>query len=188
MFEFLRCSMAGPAAPSRTTLLWDAGGMTTNEDRTARIAELRRHEEELVFESFDNTDAWRLGSLIAQRGLDAGHRIAIDIRRPGLILFRAALPGSTADQEAWIQRKSASAFRFESSTALLGEQFAANGVDPSVDGWLDPTQYSTSGGAFPVRVAGAGVVAVVTVSGLASDDDHQLVVDSIAEYLAAGSR
>ena len=44
-----------------------------------------------------------------------------------------------------------------------------------------------SGGAFPIRVAGAGVVAVITVSGLASDDDHQLVVDAITEYLGAGS-
>lgn len=38
-------------------------------------------------------------------------------------------------------------------------------------------------GSFPVRVRGAGVVAAVTVSGLSSDDDHQLVVDSIREFL-----
>ena len=69
-----------------------------NDDLSARITELQRHEEDLVFPSFDYADAWRLGSLIAERGLAAGHAIGIDIRRPGLILFRAALPGATADR------------------------------------------------------------------------------------------
>lgn len=156
-----------------------------NDTLKTRITELRRHEEDLVFPSFDHTDAWRLGSLIAERGLAAGHAIGIDIRRPGLILFRAALPGATADQEEWIRRKSASAFRFESSTALLHARFSATGADQTLEGSLNPADYSMSGGAFPIRVAGAGVVAVVTVSGLASDDDHQLVVDAITEYLGA---
>lgn len=159
-----------------------------NTDLSARITELQRHEEELVFASFTYADAWRLGSLLAERGLAAGHAIGIDIRRPGLILFRAALPGATADQEEWIRRKSASAFRFESSTALLHARFTAAGADKTLEGSLNPAEYSMSGGAFPIRVFGAGVVAVITVSGLASDDDHQLVVDAITEYLAAGSR
>ena len=153
------------------------------EDLSTRIAELRRHEDELVFGSFDLTDAWLLGSAIVERGRAARHAIAVDIRRPGLILFRAALPGATADQEEWIRRKSASAFRFESSTARLSAEYTARGGDKTLEGSLDRAEYSMSGGAFPVRVAGTGVVAVVTVSGLASDDDHQLVVDSIASYL-----
>ena len=73
-----------------------------NTDLSARITELQRHEEELVFASFTYADAWRLGSLLAERGLAAGHAIGIDIRRPGLILFRAALPGATAYLEEWI--------------------------------------------------------------------------------------
>lgn len=147
------------------------------------IEELERHEERLVLPAFDHRQAWRLGSLLATRALEENHAVAIDIRRPGLVLFRAALPGATADQEHWIRRKSALVLRFEASSALLSRRFAAAGRDPIGGGWLDPEEYTLSGGSFPVRVAGAGVVAAVTVSGLRQDEDHMLVVDGIAALL-----
>ena len=40
-------------------------------------------------------------------------------------------------------------------------------------------RYTLAGGAVPIRVAGAGVVAVATVSGLSSQDDHALVVEGL---------
>lgn len=153
------------------------------EPDSPRLAELRRHEEELVFPSFDHHDAWHLGSLIANRAITGGHAVAIDIRRPNIVLFRCVLPGATADQEEWVRRKSASALRFERSTALLSEEFAAKSFDPTQRGWLAPEDYTLAGGSFPIRVRGTGVVAAVTASGLSSDDDHQLVVDSIRTYL-----
>jgi uncharacterized protein (UPF0303 family) len=148
-----------------------------------RITELQLQEEELVFPGFDHHDAWNLGSLIASQAIAAGHGVAIDIRRHNVVLFRCVLPGATADQEEWIRRKSASTLRFERSTALLSEEFASKDFDPTQGGWLAPEDYTLAGGSFPVRVRGAGVVAAVTVSGLSSDDDHQLVVDSIREFL-----
>jgi len=148
-----------------------------------RLAELRAQEEELVFASFDNHDAWRLGSLIAEHAVASGFGVAIDVRRHNLVLFRCVLPGATADQEEWIRRKSASVLRFEHSTAFLTEQFS--GYDPLGGGWLTPEDYTLAGGSFPIRVRGAGVIGAITVSGLASDEDHQMVVDGIRTYLKA---
>jgi uncharacterized protein (UPF0303 family) len=148
-----------------------------------RIAELRQHEEELVFESFDHHDAWRLGSLIADHAIVEGHGVAIDIRRHNIVLFRCVLPGATSDQEEWVRRKSATTLRFEHSTALLSEEFSAKNYDPTQGGWLSPEDYTLAGGSFPIRVRGADVVAATTVSGLTSDEDHQLVVDGIRNYL-----
>jgi uncharacterized protein (UPF0303 family) len=85
--------------------------------------------------------------------------VGIDVRRPGLILFRAALPGITPDQESWIARKAAV-------------------------GWLN-ADYAVTGGSFPIRVRGVGVVAAATASGLSSMDDHDLVVDGIRAHLAS---
>lgn len=146
-----------------------------------RLAELRQQEEELVFASFDHHDAWRLGSLIANHAIASGFGVAIDIRRHNLVLFRCVLPGSTADQEEWIRRKSAAVLRFEHSTALLTEQFSER--DPLGGGWLAPEDYTLAGGSFPLRVKGAGVIGAVTVSGLSSDEDHQMAVDGIRNYL-----
>ena len=78
---------------------------------TDSIAALERQEQELVFDSFDHADAWRLGSRLTAVAQKAGHPVGIDIRRPGLVLFRAALPGSTPDQETWIVRKAAVVLR-----------------------------------------------------------------------------
>ncbi|SDY60826.1 heme-degrading domain-containing protein [Herbiconiux ginsengi] len=153
---------------------------------TERIAELEAQHEELVFASFDHNDAWRLGSAITAAALTAGHRVAIDIRRPGLVLFRAALAGTTPDQEAWIGAKAQTVFRMESSSALVAERFAESGLQPAAMGWLPFPEYALAGGSVPVRVTGAGVVAAVTASGLSSDDDHALVVAGLRELLAVG--
>ncbi|MGW9415725.1 heme-degrading domain-containing protein [Arthrobacter cupressi] len=150
-----------------------------------RLAELRAQEEELVFAGFDNHDAWRLGSQIANHAISSGFGVAIDIRRHNIILFRCVLPGATSDQEEWIRRKSAAVLRFEHSTALLSEEFRARGHSPLGGGWLSHDDYTLAGGSFPIRVRGAGVIGTITVSGLASDEDHQLVVDGIRNYLAA---
>jgi len=46
--------------------------------------------------------------------------------------------------------------------------------------------YAIHGGGWPVRVRGVeGVVAVVVVSGLKQDQDHQVVVQSVRDYLGA---
>ena len=50
-----------------------------------RLAELRQQEEELVFSSFDNHDAWRLGSLIANHAIASEFGVAIDIRRHNIV-------------------------------------------------------------------------------------------------------
>ncbi|KQQ03484.1 MULTISPECIES: heme-degrading domain-containing protein [unclassified Rathayibacter] len=148
------------------------------------IHELEQQERELVLDSFDHDTAWELGSRITE--LARGSAVAVDIRRPGLVLFRAALPGSTPDQESWLARKSAVVLRLESSSALAAARFAAHGGDPSTGGWLGP-DYALTGGSFPLRVRGVGVVAAATVSGLASMDDHDLVVRGLRELLESAT-
>ena len=143
------------------------------------IASLEQEERDLVLPRFTHDEVWLLGSRLAERARRESLPVMIDIRRPGSILFRAAMSGTTADQDSWVERKSATAFRFEASTLLVGLRLEADGRDPFTDGWLDAVRYTLAGGAVPIRVAGAGVVAVATVSGLSSQDDHALVVEGL---------
>ena len=143
------------------------------------IASLEQEERDLVLPRFTHDEVWLLGSRLAERARRERLAVMIDIRRPGSILFRAAMSGTTGDQDCWVERKSATALRFEASTLLVGLRLEADGRDPFADGWLDAVRYTLAGGAVPIRVAGAGVVAVATVSGLASQDDHALVVDGL---------
>ncbi|PCE15757.1 hypothetical protein AUC47_12880 [Microbacterium sp. SZ1] len=151
----------------------------------AWLSRLEEEHSELELDRFDRADAWRLGREIAERGLTKSAPIAIDIRTASGVLFHASLPGATADNDSWVAKKAATALRFETSTALLEARVAAGGRDPMEPGWLDAATYAVAGGAVPVRVRGVGVVAVATVSGLPSADDHALVASALRELAAA---
>lgn len=139
------------------------------------IAELERQERELVFERFDNEDAWRLGVLLVE--LAAGRPVAIDIRRGTQQVFHAANNGAVADNDRWIERKVRVVERFGASSYLVGRRLAAQGRE------LDAgPEYAAHGGAFPLRIRDVGVVAVVTVSGLPQAEDHALVVEALTRF------
>jgi uncharacterized protein (UPF0303 family) len=156
---------------------------------TERLAQLAAQETQLIFDSFDNGDAWELGTLMVRRAVRDALPVIIDIRRPGLVLFHSALAGTTIENEVWLKRKARTTFRFEVSTALLNARFASQGIDQWTVGWFDSQRFTATGGAFPIRVRGAGVVAVATLSGLASADaDHDFVFDSLEAYLRQSSQ
>jgi uncharacterized protein (UPF0303 family) len=109
--------------------------------------------------------------------------VVIDIRTANRRLFFAALPGSAPDNDEWARRKGNMALRNQCSSLLCGERLQASGQSVGPDMGLDPLDYAAHGGSFPVRVPGVGVVAVITVSGLPSRDDHELIVQALASHL-----
>ena len=74
--------------------------------------------------------------------------------------------------------------RFHKSSMRVGENYRLKGREICAELGLDPIDYASHGGSFPVRVAGTGVVAAITVSGLASEDDHGLIIRVLEDYLA----
>jgi uncharacterized protein (UPF0303 family) len=154
------------------------------DDQAALIRGLEQQEQRLQFTHFDNDDAWRLGGLLVEFGRDRRLPIVVDIRRHGQQLFHAALPGSTAENDSWIERKVRVVNRFSASSYLVGRRLAVNGTRLDEDMGVVPIEYAAHGGSFPIRIAGVGVVGSITVSGLAQADDHALVVEAIERFLA----
>ncbi|MGW6917973.1 heme-degrading domain-containing protein [Kitasatospora sp. NPDC054939] len=153
----------------------------------AALALIRRVEDEerhLRLPRFDNDDAWRLGTLLVDLARAEAAPVVVDIRRNGHQLFHYALPGSSADNDAWILRKARTVDRYGTSSYLVGLRFAAKGGSFEQDSRLDPDTYAAHGGAFPIAVEGVGVVGTVTVSGLAQAEDHRLVVTALERHLA----
>jgi uncharacterized protein (UPF0303 family) len=146
------------------------------------IARLEQQERDLIFTRFDFADAWRLGSLLVALATERGLPIAIDIRRGSQQLFHAALAGSTADNDAWIERKVRVVQRYGASSYLVGRRLAAKGQALDASQGVDPARFAAHGGAFPVRLEAAGVIGVVTVSGLPQADDHALVVEAVSAF------
>lgn len=150
------------------------------------VAELEEQAERLVLAHFTHDDAWRLGTLLVESARDRGLPVAIDIHKGSQQLFHCALPGSSADNDGWIDRKRRVAERYGAASLLVGARFRAKGQTFEDSSRLDPIQYAAHGGAVPIMVEGVGMVGTVTVSGLPQADDHALVVEALDALIAAG--
>lgn len=154
-----------------------------NDELRDLIASLEAQEAALVFTRFDNADAWRLGRAMAEAATERQLPVTIDIRRHGQQLFHAALPGTTAENDAWIDRKVNVVNRFAASSYLVGRRLAARGASLDEALGVEPRLFAAHGGAFPVRVRDVGVVGTVAVSGLPQADDHAFVTEMIGAFL-----
>ncbi|MEV0252800.1 heme-degrading domain-containing protein [Streptomyces sp. NPDC050732] len=159
--------------------------MTPPPAAAPSIDELEAQERRLVLPHFTYDDAWALGTLLVELARERRAPVAIDIRRGGQQLFHAALPGSTPDNDAWIDRKRRVVERYGCSSYLVGSRFRAKGTTFEDSSRLDPDVYAAHGGAFPLAVAGAGVIGTVVVSGLPQVEDHALVVEALERFVAA---
>jgi uncharacterized protein (UPF0303 family) len=153
-----------------------------------KLEALLAEEERLVFADFDHATAWEVGSLLRTRALQARLPVAISIRRNGQCLFHSALPGSYADNDAWLLRKAAVVARYGHSSYYVGCKFRADGKDFETDSRLDAGAFAAHGGAFPIILRTGGRVGTVAVSGLPQLDDHRFVVTNLERFLVAGGQ
>ncbi|MFF9036794.1 heme-degrading domain-containing protein [Streptomyces sp. NPDC014892] len=149
------------------------------------IEELEAQERDLALLRFTHEDAWTLGALLVELARERNAPVAIDIRRGPQQLFHAALPGSTQDNDAWIDRKRRVVERYAASSYLVGARFRAKGTTFEDSSRLDPDRYAAHGGSFPLTVEGAGVIGTVTVSGLPQLEDHAMVVEALRRFKSA---
>jgi len=145
------------------------------------IARIALQEQAIVFPAFDEGTAFALGSRMRERALAGALPIIVDIRTWDRPLFYAALPGSTASNADWARRKINVVKMFQKSTYRMfleqGDQVLAARFGVS------PDQYILAGGAFPIRVAGAGVIGAIAISGLPQRRDHAVVVEVLCAHL-----
>ena len=147
------------------------------------MAELEAEEARLILPGFDETVACRLGAALVTLAQLRNLPVVISIRSTGRTYFHAALPGSSANNDNWARRKSNTALMMGRASLIVGMKNAERGRSVASEG-LAEVDYADHGGAVPLRVAGAGIVAVATVSGLPSVEDHRLVVEAITALMA----
>lgn len=147
------------------------------------LAELEAEQADLIFPRFAEAEAWALGSAIVALAGAAASPVVINIRTPDRTLFHAALPGSSPLNDLWARRKSNTALMFQLPSMLVTIRQHIKGGTLAVHG-LAEADFAASGGAVPIVVAGVGVVAVATVSGLPELQDHRLVVAAMRGLLA----
>lgn len=147
------------------------------------LIELQQQEKELQFDSFSNQDAISIGLALVDAAKKDSLPIVIDITRAGQVLFHAAMPETSPDNDQWIIRKNRTVGRFHSSSFMVGRKLEKSGSTMEEKYLISSLEYAAHGGAFPIRIKNTGVVGTITVSGLAQEDDHALVVKVLRTWL-----
>lgn len=153
--------------------------MGLNED----LERIALQERELILPRLDAEIVWQIGSKLRALASERHLPIVIEVRRFGQPLFYAAMDGTTPDNPEWIRRKGNVVARFHHSsyTEALKEKLKGKTIYESQG--LPIAEFATHGGSFPLRVANAGVVGSITVSGLPMRQDHELVVEALCAIL-----
>jgi uncharacterized protein (UPF0303 family) len=144
-------------------------------------------EAELQFSGFNEDTAWEIGNALVQRAVAEKLSITIDITRGEHQVFHASRPGTSADNDEWVKRKTRLVYRFGHSSFYLGQLLKSKGKSLEQVFLIPEGVYAPHGGCFPVIVKGTGLVGTITVSGLAQEDDHKLVTEAIRAYLKKNS-
>jgi uncharacterized protein (UPF0303 family) len=127
------------------------------------------------FDHFDHDDAWCAGSTLVARCRADGHPVAISIWLGEQRVFHAALCGTSADNDSWLDRKARVVRRFAQSSLDVHERYVSGIAEFFSVFGLSPEYYAPWGGAVPIRLRGA-LVGVIAVSGLDSGRDHDLAI------------
>ncbi|KAJ5189250.1 hypothetical protein N7491_005578 [Penicillium cf. griseofulvum] len=163
-----------------------------------------------IFHKFTADTAWQLGNALRDRIL----RLPSGQRKPALIsialngvplhvVFQSVTEsGTIPDNENWVRRKRNTVLRWGVSSWAMRQKtisglaagasadqieaaFVKKYAVPSATGGAVADEYAIHGGGYPIRVRGVdGVIGVVVVSGLAQEDDHQVVAETIQEFVA----
>ncbi|ROQ40784.1 uncharacterized protein (UPF0303 family) [Frondihabitans sp. PhB188] len=152
--------------------------MTTETLPEFTPSDVQAQLDELRFDSFDQSDAYTLGSLAAELVRENGYALAIQVVLGDHVVYKSAQGGVSPDTDSWLRRKAAVAVR-DSQPSLLTRLNDEGAGTPLL---VDDT-YAVSGGAFPL-VVGGQVVGTITASGLKDVVDHDLVVAALRSFVA----
>lgn len=141
---------------------------------------LMEQEETLQFTAFDEKTAWELGAVMVAEAKARALPIAIDIRRGERQLFHVSMPGASADNDKWIERKVRTVNRFGHSSFYIGRFLASQGKTLSEKYFISEQEFAAAGGCFPIIVKETGMVGTVAVSGLPQEEDHRFVTECLA--------
>lgn len=145
---------------------------------------LLMQENEFQFASFSNETALELGMALLANARGREKAVTIDITRYGQQLFHYAMSGTSADNDAWVKRKSNVVQHFGHSSYYVGISLKNAGKTMEEKYLLPESEYAAHGGSFPLIIRDVGVVGTITVSGLPQEEDHELVVSTLREFLA----
>jgi uncharacterized protein (UPF0303 family) len=141
-------------------------------------------EEHLQLPSLTLVELLEIGNIATQFGLSRSLPIAVELRLGDWVIYHASLPGSTTENQGWIDRKARVVMLKKHSTLYERVSAEERGVDWHKENNLLDETHAIHGGGLPLITKGDGFVGVLLISGLPQVEDHLLGVKVLTEFLA----
>lgn len=137
----------------------------------------------IILTEFSNRIALEMGLRIIELAQERHQRIAVEVSRLNHSVFLYVDDHLAAEKIHWLKRKANLTRLFEESSLQCRLDCEARGMSLQQRFGLDNQEYALKGGAIPIFVENAGMVGTVAVSGLTDVEDHQIIVDALADVL-----
>ena len=146
--------------------------------------ELLREEQLLKLPNLDIASAIEIGEIAKSFGVIRDLPIAVEVRIGDWIVYHVSLPGSTVENQWWIDRKARVVTLKHHSTMFERVSAEERGVDWHKENNLLDETHAIHGGGLPLITKDQGFVGVLLISGLPQVEDHLLGVEVLTEFLA----
>ena len=146
--------------------------------------QLLDEEQFFTFDNLTPANALEIGEIAKSLGLLKRLPIAVEVRLGDWIIYHASLPGSTVENQGWIDRKARVVMLKHHSTMYERVSAEERGVDWHKENNLFDETHAIHGGGLPLITKGDGFVGVLLISGLPQLEDHLLGVEVLTEFLA----
>ena len=145
---------------------------------------LLREEQLLKLPNLDIASAIEIGEIAKSFGVIRDLPIAVEVRLGDWIIYHASLPGSTVENQWWIDRKARVVTLKKHSTMFERVSAEERCVDWHKENNLLDETHAIHGGGLPLITKDQGFVGVLLISGLPQVKDHLLGVEVLTEFLA----
>ena len=145
---------------------------------------LLAEEQLLLLPSLDNSDCIEIGQIATELGTSQSLPIAIQVRLGDWIIYHAALPGSTPENDWWINRKARVVRLKQHSTLYERVLVQEQGIDWHKENNLLDETHAIHGGGLALKTKDQGFLGTLLISGLPHVEDHLFGVKVLTEFLA----
>ena len=146
--------------------------------------QLLDEEQFFTFDNLTPANALEIGEIAKSLGVLKSLPIAVEVRLGDWIVYHVSLPGSTVENQWWIDRKARVVTLKHHSTMFERVNAEERGVDWHKENNLLDETHAIHGGGLPLITKDQGFVGVLLISGLPQVEDHLLGVEVLTEFLA----
>lgn len=135
--------------------------------------------KKIEIKSFNNRIGLEMGLTIVNLAEERNQNLAVQVERLNHLIFLYVDDNLPVDKHNWLRRKANVVKNFEESS--LSVKYDLINGNMTLDGTfaLSSNDYLAKGGSIPIFVKNAGMVAVITVSGLHDEEDHTIIIDAL---------